>query len=125
MSNPIRLASVSLDCADPSALAAFYARLLGVEVAYDSEQFAALRLGGVWLSTQRVDQYRPPAWPDGEPPQQVHLDMAVSDLEAGEAAAIAAGAVKATVQPSPERWRVMIDPAGHPFCLSTLIPENA
>jgi hypothetical protein len=27
------------------------------------------------------------------------------------------------VQPSPDRWRVLIDPAGHPFCLTTLIPE--
>jgi catechol 2,3-dioxygenase-like lactoylglutathione lyase family enzyme len=119
----IRLASVSLDCSDPSALAAFYGRLLGTEVTYDSDAFAAIKLEGLWLSTQRIADYRPPTWPEGELPKQVHLDMAVADLEAAEALAVAAGATKASVQPSPERWRVMIDPAGHPFCLSTLIPD--
>ncbi len=123
MTAAIRLASVSLDCSDPSALAAFYARLLGTEVAYDSEAFAAIRLDGLWLSTQRIEHYRPPAWPDGQPAPQLHLDMAVADLEAAEAMALAAGATKAAVQPNPTQWRVMIDPAGHPFCLSTLIPD--
>jgi Glyoxalase-like domain len=35
----------------------------------------------------------------------------------------AIGASKASVQPSPESWRVLLDPAGHPFCVTTLIPE--
>ncbi|MGZ4735335.1 MAG: hypothetical protein ACXV8R_07005 [Acidimicrobiia bacterium] len=26
-------------------------------------------------------------------------------------------------QPSPELWRVLVDPAGHPFCITTLIPD--
>jgi catechol 2,3-dioxygenase-like lactoylglutathione lyase family enzyme len=119
----IRPASVSLDCPDPSALAAFYARLLGTEIAYESEVFAALRPGTIWLTMQRVDDYEPPTWPTGALPKQLHLDMAVADLDEGEAAALGAGATKAPVQPSPERWRVLIDPAGHPFCLSTLIPD--
>jgi hypothetical protein len=72
---------------------------------------------------QRVDDYEPPTWPTGALPKQLHLDMAVADLDEGEAAALGAGATKAPVQPSPERWRVLIDPAGHPFCLSTLIPD--
>jgi len=123
MTSTIRFASVSLDCPDARALAAFYARLLGVDVAYASDDFSALRLGDVWLSTQRVDGYRPPTWPDGGTPQQVHIDFAVGDLDAAERAALDAGASPAAVQPSPDRWRVLLDPAGHPFCLSTLIPE--
>jgi hypothetical protein len=27
------------------------------------------------------------------------------------------GALKADAQPSPDEFRVLIDPAGHPFCL--------
>lgn len=123
MTAPIRLGSVSLDCPDPSALARFYATLLGVEVAYDTEGFAALRLDGAWLSMQKVEDYRPPTWPDPEVPQQAHLDFAVADLAAAEEAAIAAGAATAATQPSPDRWRVLIDPAGHPFCVTTLIPQ--
>ncbi|MGO9342853.1 MAG: VOC family protein [Acidimicrobiales bacterium] len=123
MTSPIRLGSVSLDCPDPHELAAFYARLLGVEVAFDSENFSALKLDGVWLSMQRVSDHRAPSWPGPETPQQIHLDFAVDDLDVGERAAIEAGATKAGDQPSPDRWRVMFDPAGHPFCLSSLIPE--
>jgi hypothetical protein len=119
-----RLGSVSLDCADPHALAAFYAALTGRDVAYESESFCALHLdAGLWLSTQKVKDYRAPEWPDGDVPQQMHLDFSVADLDEGERAALAAGARRSDEQPSPDRWRVMFDPAGHPFCLTTLIPE--
>jgi catechol 2,3-dioxygenase-like lactoylglutathione lyase family enzyme len=123
MSSFAKLGSVSLDCADPTELARFYAGLLGVDVAFDSDSFAAIKLDGVWLSMQRVDDYRPPRWPDPVAPQQLHLDFAVSDLEAAEARALGLGATKAAVQPAPERYRVLLDPASHPFCLTTQIPE--
>ncbi|HLM96560.1 MAG TPA: hypothetical protein VK283_09590 [Acidimicrobiales bacterium] len=29
----------------------------------------------------------------------------------------------AAAQPAPDRYLVLLDPAGHPFCLSTQIPE--
>jgi predicted enzyme related to lactoylglutathione lyase len=119
----IRLGSVSLDCPDPQDLAAFYARLIGVDVTFDSEAFCAIQLGEVWLSMQRVDEYTPPTWPDPTVPQQTHLDFAVDDLDSAEDVALKAGAKLADEQPSPDRWRVFVDPAGHPFCLSTLIPE--
>jgi hypothetical protein len=57
----------------------------------------------------------------------VHLDLAVSDLDAAEAEAIRLGARRAGEQPHPTRWRVMLDPAGHPFCLcdwSKELPAN-
>ncbi len=120
----IRLGSVSLDCPDPGALATFYSALLESPVAFASEAFAAIKLtNGMWLSTQKVDDYRAPRWPDADAPQQVHLDFAVSDLDAAQEAAVALGATVASVQPRPEGWRVLLDPAGHPFCLTTLIPE--
>ena len=123
MTAPIRLGSVSLDCPDPHELAAFYARLLGVEVSFESEKFSAIQLGEVWLSMQRVADHKPPTWPDPTVPQQMHLDLAVDDLDSAEDVALKAGAKLADEQPSPDRWRVLVDPAGHPFCLSSLIPE--
>ena len=54
--------------------------------------------------------------------KQLHLELAVSDLDAQEARIIALGATKAEVQPNPDHWRVLIDPAGHPFCITNLIP---
>jgi hypothetical protein len=119
----IRLGSISLECAEPATLAAFWASLLGGEIAFESDDFVAVKLDGVWLSTVKVENYRPPTWPNDEVPTQMHLDLAVDNQSESEAAAIALGAVKAEFQPEPLRWTVMFDLAGHPFCLTTLIPE--
>ena len=111
-----RLGAVSLDCSDPQALATFYATLMGEKPGFMSEDFAAFKSSGIWLAMHRVDDYRPPQWPDPAAPQQLHLDLAVDDLDAAEQRAVELGATKADVQPAPDRWRVLIDPAGHPFC---------
>jgi hypothetical protein len=119
-----RLAAVSLDCPDPKGLATFYQALLDVEVMFESEDFIALKGAGIYLTTQRVEEHRAPDWPEALIPKQLHLELAVDDLDAAEGAALAVGATKATAQPSPELWRVLIDPAGHPFCITTLIPAQ-
>jgi hypothetical protein len=49
---------------------------------------------------------------------QVHLEVEVSDLEAAVAHAVELGATEAEYQPQDD-VRVMLDPAGHPFCLYT------
>jgi hypothetical protein len=118
-----RLGSVSIDCADPATLASFWAALLGGEVAFSSENFVAVKTDRGWLSTIRVPDFTAPTWPEGTVAKQFHLDLAVDDLDAAEAEAIQLGARKADLQPAPDRWRVLIDPAGHPFCLSNQIPE--
>ena len=46
----------------------------------------------------------------------LHLDLEVPDLPAAVAGAVRAGAREADFQPQ-EDVRVMLDPAGHPFCL--------
>jgi hypothetical protein len=53
----------------------------------------------------------------------MHLDLAVENVDEAEAEAVHLGAIRATDQPAPDRWRVLLDPAGHPFCLTTQIPE--
>lgn len=119
MSGTIRLGAVALDCSDPPGLAKFYADLLGTEPGFTSDGFAAIKVQDVWLAMHKVEDYRPPRWPDPDAPAQAHLDLGVEgDLDAAEARAIELGATKASEQPAPDRWRVMIDPAGHPFCLA-------
>jgi glyoxalase superfamily protein len=118
-----RLGSISLDCADPRSLADFWAALVGGEVAFTSDDFVAVKTDRGWLSAVRVPDFEPPTWPTGPTPKQMHLDLAVDDLDAAEAEAIRLGARRAAEQPAPERWRVLLDPAGHPFCLSSQIPE--
>lgn len=112
-----------MDCAEVAPLAMFYRLLLGLEVIWESGDFVALKGAGVILTLQRIDGHRPVGWPVGEVPKQLHLELAVDDLEAAEARAVELGATKPSEQAAPDRWRVLIDPAGHPFCLTTLIPE--
>jgi catechol 2,3-dioxygenase-like lactoylglutathione lyase family enzyme len=113
-----RLPSTVIDCPDPAALAAFYGAVLGWAVDA-SDDWADLRADyGQCISFQRVEGYTPPAWPDQASPQQMHLDVIVDDLDAGEAAVLDLGARKHDHQPGTS-FRVFLDPAGHPFCLCT------
>src|SRR5699024_11672020 len=58
----------------------------------------------------------PPNWPD-DGLKQFHLDLAADDLEAAAARCVELGASRADPQPG-ETWVVLIDPAGHPFCIT-------
>jgi Glyoxalase-like domain len=46
----------------------------------------------------------------------MHLDIQVNDLDAAIADAVGLGARVAEFQPQ-DNVRVLLDPAGHPFCL--------
>ena len=110
---------VAIDCPDPGELARFYGAILDWPVNIDED--------GGWahiqhpdktaaIAFQRVDGFRAPEWPGQATPQQMHLDVDVDNLDEGEAAVVALGAVKHQHQPG-ETFRVFLDPAGHPFCL--------
>jgi hypothetical protein len=118
-----RLGAVSLDGDDPHSLAGFWRDLLELEVMFESEDFVALKGGGVLITTQRVADHHAPDWPETTVPKQIHLELAVTDLGAAEERAVELGAVKSKTQPNPGVWRVLQDPAGHPFCITTMIPE--
>lgn len=64
------------------------------------------------------DDYVPPVWPTTREAQQqmAHLDFHVSNVEEAVAHALSCRATLSETQYD-EGWRVMIDPAGHPFCL--------
>lgn len=119
----MRFVATVLDAPDPRALAAFYQRLLGWEIGTDEEEWVTLREpgGGTGLSFQHEPHYVPPTWP-GEPDKplmMLHLDIGVEDLDAAVSWAIESGAREAAFQPQDD-VRVMLDPAGHPFCLFRL-----
>ena len=116
---------VSMDCDDPHELAQFWAAMLGGEIAFIHDTAIGIRTDWVWLSAMKVPGYRPPTWPDDAVPKQIHLDLAVTDLPGAVIAAESLGATCAAFQPAPERRRILLDPAGHPFCLTTQIPRQA
>ncbi len=109
------LFAVTIDTADASALARFYADLLGMEVTFEGPEGALITGDGKSVMFQQVSDYTPPRWPDAAQPQQAHLDILVDDLDAGEARAVELGASR--LPGSGEQFRVFADPAGHPFCL--------
>ena len=114
-----RLEKTVLDCPDPRALAAFYGEILGMRVNEDTDGdwvVIGRERGLRELAFQRADPYLPPRWPDPQHPQQEHLDIRVTDVDAAEAAVLALGATRL---PSDDAngFRVFVDPAGHPFCL--------
>ncbi|MFF5719113.1 VOC family protein [Streptomyces buecherae] len=117
---PMRLTAINLDCPDPLALAAFYQQATGLTPHPASNaDFAGLtREDGFVIGFQRVADYRPPRWPDPAAPQQFHLDFAVDDLDRARSRLVELGAREPAHQPGGERWRVLVDPAGHPFCLT-------
>lgn len=120
-----KLASVSLDCAEPSTLAVFYGALLGMDRIFETPDggVVALSDGTSVVTMMRIENYVPPTWPNPGQLQQMHLDIAVPDLANSVARAVALGAREADYQPAPDAWRVLIDPAGHPFCLTTVTPD--
>ena len=76
--------------------------------------------GVTYLAFQTSGSYTPPVWPpvSGEQQMMVHLDFEVDDLVAATEHALELDATLATYQPQ-ENQRVLLDPAGHPFCLYT------
>lgn len=112
---------VAIEAPDPQALARFYSELLGWPIGHEEPGTSILAVapGGPYLVFQQADAgYRPPVWPPVESGQRpmMHLDFQVGDLAEAVAEAIALGASPASTQPR-ENVRVLIDPAGHPFCL--------
>lgn len=127
----MRVTSVTIGAPDPRALAQFYSRLLEWPVSASDparpgmppeDGWAQLRPpldgDGPTLNFEYEPDYLPPVWPSvaGKQQIQTHLDVMVDDLARSVAWAVQAGATPASFQPQDD-VRVMLDPAGHPFCL--------
>jgi len=107
---------------DPVGLGRFYQGLLGGELDDGDPTFVTLLVrptDTTSLAFQLEADHVPPIWPTPGPAEQqmqVHLDVGVRGVGEAVADAEALGARLADVQPQDD-VRVMLDPAGHPFCL--------
>lgn len=142
----IKWSGVCIDCSndDFEAMLGFYGQLLGWKVragcanpsecTHEGDHWASMRdpeapfineewhAGAVALLFQGERWYEPPVWPErpGAKDKMLHLEIYVDDLDAAVAHAVAVGGREAAHQPAdrdPSRLRIMLDPAGHPFCL--------
>lgn len=127
----LQLTSVTISCPDPRELARFYAKLLDGEITADDPPREGEPAEAGWAQVRTTSEYgqitlnfeyerswEAPTWPSeaGKQSIQEHLDIRVDDLEAAVAWAKDCGATQAGFQPQDD-VRVMLDPAGHPFCL--------
>ena len=106
-----------IDCEDPDKLASFYQELLGMIRVQEEDEFISIgdAADRPAIALQRVERLVRPQWPDADHPQQMHVDVLVEDLDAGEAAVRRLGAT--SLDAGTETFRVFTDPSGHPFCL--------
>ncbi len=128
----MQVTSVTINAPDPRELARFYARMLEWPVAAEDPPQPGAPPEDGWAQVRPPEGeqgptlnfeyeaagYVPPVWPSvaGEQQLQEHLDILVHDLDEAVAWATQAGATLASYQPQDD-VRVMLDPAGHPFCL--------
>ena len=114
---------VVLDSDNSENLCDFYQKFLGWKKGHHSEWFI-LRddseegKGRPIFLFQEFEDYERPIWPNtpGKQQQMTHLDFHVDDVNQAVNHAIACGAELSEIQLD-DRWRVMLDPAGHPFCI--------
>lgn len=115
------IAAISIDCHDHHELAAFYVALVDGKQIWSTATATAVRCGNYVLIMQQVDDYERPEWPGSS---IVHFDLnGDADIHQLTAHAVVLGARIADAQPDP-RWTVLLDPAGHPFCITPFSPDK-
>jgi RimJ/RimL family protein N-acetyltransferase len=116
----VELACVVVDCREAEPVARFWAAATGGEIVRRDADSAWLEVGGRLVIWREVPEHRPPTWPAPDVPLQSHLDFFIDDLDAAEAALLKLGARPAPHSPPREEGLVvLLDPAGHPFCIGT------
>lgn len=108
------------DAADLAPESAFWAGVLGGEVDAEDDWHMVLVDGRPRVGVQLAPSHVAPDWPDGAPPQQIHLDLWVDDIADARATVTSLGARllrPEVVEDTADAFEVYADPAGHPFCL--------
>ena len=129
MEEIIKLGAIVMDSNNSEELSGFYQKLLGWKLErqfFDGEKWIVVKSAdgeGTPLVFQEIEDYKRPKWPsdDGLQQQMLHLDFYVKadDFDNEVEHAVSCGAILSGIQLS-ESWKVMIDPAGHPFCIIPL-----
>ncbi|MGQ0841819.1 VOC family protein [Actinokineospora sp.] len=116
----IDIGGVTIDCADPRALAGFWTAALGYEITtdYDGEFLFLLPEGkdmgeAVYVGLQRVDEKRA-----GK--NRLHLDFHTEDRPAEVARLVELGASVLDEHAMPGlTWSILADPEGNEFCVGS------
>lgn len=116
----MKIFSIVIDSNNSEELSDFYSKMLGWEKINDDEEYIAVISPNNYpiLLFQEDENYIKPAYPSSKNKQHqmIHLDFSVEDIDKGVEHAISCGA-KLSEQQFSNEWKVLIDPAGHPFCI--------
>ncbi|HSJ29147.1 MAG TPA: VOC family protein [Acidimicrobiia bacterium] len=118
---------VVFDAADLDAESAFWAGVLDGIIDVDDGWHMVIVDGEPRIGVQLAPNHVPPQWPDGMPPQQIHLDLWVDDFAEAHARVTSLGATvlkEAAADATFDNFQVYADPAGHPFCLCWVLSER-
>jgi predicted enzyme related to lactoylglutathione lyase len=108
-----------LDAANIDEVSTFWAGLLGGTVTKNDDWHSVGVDGTTRIEVQHAPDHVRPDWPGGQP-QQVHLDIYVTDIAADHVRAVSLGATplgELKDLTAASGFQVYADPAGHPFCL--------
>ena len=97
-----RLRTVVFDAADIEAEAQFWSALLDIPIVHRSDDWMTLQDRDVRLAVQLAPDHVPPDWPDPAHPQQIHLDIELTDVDEEEPGDSARG-MRSTQKRSPLR----------------------
>lgn len=114
----LRVGSVTFDCADPRAMAAFWAPALGYVISGEPTDSVATvedpRDRDVELVFVRVPEPKVVK-------NRVHLDLGTNDMETEVERLVSLGAERIERLPS---WTVMRDPEGNEFCVIQISADD-
>lgn len=121
----LRIATITIDCADPASIARWWAEALDWRVTYEADD--------EWvIEPPEDDEYAAPLLfikvPEGKTVKnRFHLDLRPTDRDAEVARLEAMGARRVDIGQDPDAvtWVVMADPDGNEFCILRLLtPEE-
>lgn len=112
----VKLQMVTLDTAEVAPLAEFWSAALEWPAVAVTDDYAMLQGPSHALGIGRTPDFQAPKWPD-HGHKQFHFDLSADDIEAAVTRLIELGATQPESQPG-TGWVVLLDPAGHPFCVT-------
>ncbi|MET9294260.1 VOC family protein [Streptomyces sp. NPDC003077] len=109
---PLTAKMITMDCAEPRALADWWATALETEVAGDHGDFVTVATGSLTLAFQRVPEKK-------QGKNRVHVDFCGDDRGQEVARLVRLGATAIGDHTmAGTSWTVLRDPDGNEFCVS-------
>ena len=119
----LRIATITIDCANPQALAHWWADALGWSITYDSPDEVVIEAPEGEIASPLLFGQGPD---DKVVKNRLHIDLRPDDRDAEVARLEGLGARRVDIGQGPDvKWVVMADPENNEFCvLRALRPDE-